>query len=231
MHTLAQQLDFSIFTPGQKDWGSVSETGLTFNEGTEYSEWEQVTKTAAALYQGSYRTHARAMFLLGDALRFGDAAYGETAAQVIDNTRAEMRLHAKTVQNAGWIASSIPAENRHLETLSFAHHEAVAKLEPEDQAVMLQAAEDEGMSVKELKSRVKETHPSPGSGAKNPKSAKVVPTTVSVADAIEIVLMAFAPHLEGKKPLKITDEQRAEYGTAMQELYKLARKFVRKGNW
>lgn len=227
MH-LAQQLDFSIFEEGEKVWGSVSQTGLTFNEGTAYEEWEQVTKTAAALYQGSYRTHARAMFLLGDALRFGDMAYGETAAQVIDNTRKEMRLHAKTIQNAGWIASSIPAENRHLETLSFAHHEAVAKLEPEEQAIYLQTAEDEGLSVSELKAKVKDGHPSPGKKPKAPKDSK---THVTVAEAIEVILVAFAPHLEGKKPAKITDEQKKEYGTAMQELYKLARKFVRKGNW
>ena len=228
-----QQLDFTILSPGDREWGVVTDQGITFAPSTSYAQWEEVTKTAAALYEGSYRTHTRAMFLLGDALDFGEQAFGEQSAQAIDQTRAVMRLAGKTLQNASWIARSIPPQNRKLDTLSFAHHEVVAKLEPEEQAKFLNLAEAEGLTQADLKKQVKAAHPSPKNGkpSNSPVAGNEEVTEADALKACETVLIHFAGALRDKKPDKLTDEQRAAFSVPMAELYKLARKFVRKENW
>lgn len=230
---LAQQLDFSELTPGDKPWGKVTDKGLSFDKDIPFEKWEEITRTAAAMYEGTLVHHVRAMFLLGDALDFGEKAFGEAHAQAIDQTRQLMRLHAKTVENAAWIARSVPPENRR-EELSFAHHEVVAKLEPPEQKTWLDKAEAEALTVAALKKEVRAAHPStrtPGNGkTKKAKGDKVTPAEAK--EACDSLIAFFSPYIEGgKKAQKITAEMRKTFSDCMTRIYRIARKFTRKENW
>jgi hypothetical protein len=103
------------------------------------------------------------MFMLGDALIYGEADYGEEYAQAIDMTRKVMQLSEKSIKNAAWICASIPPALRR-ETLTFAHHEAVAALDEEEQREFLNQAESENLTVSGLKKVIKARHPTTSRG-------------------------------------------------------------------
>ena len=64
------------------------------------------------------------MFIIGDALRYGERRWGETYAQVMDATG----MAYQTLANAKWVASRVPVQRRRTE-LSWSHHAEVASLE------------------------------------------------------------------------------------------------------
>jgi hypothetical protein len=83
---------------------------------------------------------------LGDAIRFGEAVYGERYAQAIEATgRAK-----STLMNYVSVARRVPPSRRRAR-LSWSHHEAVASLEPRERDRWLDRAEAEGLSVEELR--------------------------------------------------------------------------------
>lgn len=149
-----------ILNQGEFEWGIVSETGMVFKDETPENEWKRITENLCLLYEQTGKKNAQAAMMLGDALRFGEEKFGETYADVIDATRAYMRVvGAKTLQNWMWIASKIAPSRRHA-NLSLAHHEAVAKLPADEQDKFLALAEDEALTVKELRTSIREAHPS-----------------------------------------------------------------------
>jgi hypothetical protein len=148
----------SIFDQGEFEFYSVSEHGIEFKQDTPQDTWLHVVEQLTKMFESSHRLHIRVMFLLGDALTFGEAAYGEEYAQAIDMTRKVMQLSEKSIKNAAWICSSIAPSLRR-ETLTFAHHEVVAALEPDEQREFLDQAESENLTVSALKKIIKERHP------------------------------------------------------------------------
>lgn len=219
--TVPVQLDLETIAPGDKAWGRVTNRGLEFNATTDRETWLEVTTQLAAYYQASAISHMHSRFLLGDALNFGEQAYGEEYAQVIDNTRGVMKLSAKTTENLAWISSRIPLENRR-DDLTITHHEIVAALDPAEQSTWLDKAESEAMTTQELRKEVRAAHPPKRKQKKaTPVDGKEY-TETQVKDAFEILLTYFQPLTE--KRAKATDEQKATFGVQSEELAKILSK-------
>lgn len=87
---------------------------------------------------------------VGDALAFGERVYGETYAQAVEATG----MKVERLKNYVWVASHVEKSIR-IDNLSWTHHYQVAALLPERQAMLLQRAKDEGMTVEELKRLVR----------------------------------------------------------------------------
>lgn len=148
----------TIMDQGQFEFWTVTETGIDFNKATPKEQWLEVVEKLTKMFEGTHRLHVRTMFMLGDALRFGEAAYGEDYAQAIDMTRKVMQVSEKTIKNAAWICASVDAARRR-ETLTLAHHEVVAALDDAEQDELLGKAESENLTVSGLKKEVKARHP------------------------------------------------------------------------
>lgn len=89
----------------------------------------------------------RAMkFWLGDLLNYGEGRYGAMAEQVAD----ARRFVYEDLDTLKWVCHHVPVSLRS-EKLSFSHHRAVAKLEPDDIAHLLRQAEEQELSVHDLK--------------------------------------------------------------------------------
>jgi hypothetical protein len=165
-------MNSSIIDPGQFQFYSVSEHGIQFKHGTPQDTWLDVVHQLTTMFESSHRLHVRVMFLLGDALTFGEAAYGEEFAQAIDMTRKVLQLSEKSIKNASWICASIAPSLRR-ETLTFSHHEVVAPLDPEEQSEFLDQAESENLTVSALRKIIKERHPTTSRGEERVSSVNL----------------------------------------------------------
>lgn len=114
-------------------------TGLLFAPDTPIEVWGRLTER---LIRQSKRLH----WCIADAINFGDAAYGETYAQWVEETG----LSVQTLTNIAWIGRRIPHERRR-EGVDFSYHGEVAALEPEDQDAILDAAEAQGLKNAEVR--------------------------------------------------------------------------------
>jgi hypothetical protein len=90
-------------------------------------------------------------FLIGDwwialGLRYGDGKEMAAAKKIFGYA-----LH--TIQNYASVARSVESSRRR-ETLSYSHHEKVAKFAPEQQTRWLDLAENEGLSVSQLSPKI-----------------------------------------------------------------------------
>jgi hypothetical protein len=162
----------SILDQGAFKFYSVSEHGIKFKPGAPQDVWLDVVGRLTAMFESSHRLHVRVMFLLGDALAFGEAAYGEEYAQAIDMTRKVIQLSEKSIKNAEWICASVAPSLRR-ETLTFSHHEVVAPLDPEEQSEFLDQAESENLTVSALKKLIKERHPTTSRGEERVSSVNL----------------------------------------------------------
>lgn len=122
--------------------GRVMKTGLELPDSLSYEEWQGIGESL----QGVERS---LMWWIGDWLRYGDRRYGETYAKAIDNTGK----HYDTLAKAKQVAERFEFGRRR-PNLSFTHHREVAFLAPDIADQMLDAAEREGWSQKEIRRRV-----------------------------------------------------------------------------
>jgi hypothetical protein len=102
--------------------------------------------------RGLQRVEGAVNWVLGDWLNFGEARYGETYAQAMalwPETKYQQLADLK------WVASHVDISIRH-ENLSWSHHQAVAKLSPEEQEEWLNKAEHNMWSVRDFKANLKE---------------------------------------------------------------------------
>lgn len=147
-----------LLSQGEFEWGFRSQTGIVLKDEIPEAEWLRLTEQTLHLYEGHGKSFARAALYVADLLNFGEEKFGERYAQAIDGTRDFMNRQESTIANWRWIARAIsPARRR--ENLSLAHHETVAKLQPDEQDEFLRLADNEALSVKALKEKVKERHP------------------------------------------------------------------------
>lgn len=140
--------------------------------------YEELLRAAGAVKNAS-------SFWIGDLVNFGERRYGERYAQAIDATG----LRYGTIANYAYVCSRV-APSRRIPILSFAHHEAVAKLEPAEQSEWLQKAAGSGWSRDELRDamrdagRLQQKPPEPPPGeAPLPK----VPAAQEVLTGVDIV--------------------------------------------
>ena len=90
------------------------------------------------------------MWWIGDWLRFGDGKWGETSAQAVSMTGRQ----EQTLLDAQWVASKFVDNSRRREELSWSHHKEVAALPPAEADELLDLAEREGLSTRELRAEV-----------------------------------------------------------------------------
>ncbi len=126
-----------------------SPSGMKVIGKPDIEEW------AAALHIVSVLERGLA-FCVGDMLEYGEAKFGELAAQYID----ARHWSAETIRNYRWVAKSVPLQNRMIDRgLSVAHHQIVAGLPVPEQRKWLRKAltEDaEPWTVARLRSALRE---------------------------------------------------------------------------
>jgi hypothetical protein len=103
-------------------------SGISVDRPPTYEEWEDVGKMLAVQVRGI-------QFIVGDWLLLGETHFGEAAAQAIDSRS----WSEETVRNYLWVAKNVPMENRR-DDLTFAHHQLVAGLKPQEQRKWLKRA-------------------------------------------------------------------------------------------
>lgn len=113
-----------------------------------YDEWERLGTMLVDVSESS-------LFWLGTWAIYGEEHFGELYAQAIS---ADSGYAVETVKVAQWVAERVPEERRH-PGLSWAHHRAVAALEPEMQERFLHKAADENLTTRELYDHVKGRDP------------------------------------------------------------------------
>lgn len=94
------------------------------------------------------RFQARIPFHLGDAIIFGQKAFGEEYSQALDPD--ELGLSMQTIYNYVWVCRAIPQERRRPE-LSWEHHKIVAGQVPDLQDYWLERCVQEHLSTRELR--------------------------------------------------------------------------------
>ena len=119
-------------------------TGLVVRGNVPFDVW-------LAYGEGLQRVDAAVDWALGDWLVLGENAYGETYSQAM---AMWPEAKYKTLANAKSVANRVE-RSRRKETLSWSHHEAVARLEPEDQVHWLAQAEANGWTVRELRAQIR----------------------------------------------------------------------------
>lgn len=185
------ELEISIMEQGEFAFHTASETGLKFKDETPEGEWLAITEQVSKMWEGGQTLTRKAALFLGDCLAFGETKWPQEYAQAIDGIRNHMRNGSmKYLENIASICRSVAPEIRG-DTLSIAHLDAVARLDPEEQKTFIAQAESDGMTVAKLRKAVKEAHP-----PKKPKNSKKKPKETVIVDiADEQSVMLSAEHL------------------------------------
>lgn len=172
---------------------SETPTGLAFSPETPLEVW-------APLVVRLIVQSKRLEWALSDALVFGELAYGDLYAQWAQETG----LNKRTLQNYARVGRLVEPARRRAD-VSFSHHEAVAKLPPEHQDDLLDAAVEQGWSRYDLRDAVRERREQLAGKAVDATGAPVEPSddlgwhptkeqlTDEARAALEIRLSEMAP--------------------------------------
>jgi len=108
----------------------IQADGLRVKGKPSFHDWEMFWKKLRSMEKGI-------QFAIGDAIKLMRAQLGEKADQIIS---AATGWSDSTVRAYEWTADKVPQEVRHMDTLSYSHHQAVAKLPPKEQTKWLDKA-------------------------------------------------------------------------------------------
>ena len=108
-----------------------------------YDQWKNCGKFIKKAEQS-------VQFWLGDWINYGEKVYGKKYNQAIKATDYEQG----TLHNASYVARQVEISRRS-EVLSYSHHKEVAPLKPKLQDELLNKAEKEKLSTRELRKEVK----------------------------------------------------------------------------
>lgn len=122
--------------------GDVSEVSLRLPEDLSFEDWRSYGQQLA-------RVTKACMWWLGDWWAFGEHRYGERAQAVLEADGYAF----KTFANAAAVARKFETSRRR-EVLPFTHHAEVAALEPQKADELLDEAEANGWSSRELRQAV-----------------------------------------------------------------------------
>lgn len=124
---------------------AVSKNKLEFDPSLTFDEWKEAGRFLKQV-EGSVQ------FWIGDWLNFGKKKYEHGRYKIALN---ELGYELKTLENISYISESIESSRRR-EDLGFSHHSEVAPLLPEEQSQWLDKAEQDHLSVRELRTQIKE---------------------------------------------------------------------------
>jgi len=122
--------------------GRVLQTGLELPENLSFDDWQGIGQSL----QGVERS---LMWWIGDWLRYGERRYGEKYTQAVECTEKSY----DSVRAAKWVSEKFETVRRRT-NLSWSHHKEVAALDPLAADRLLDLAESESWSQKELRRRV-----------------------------------------------------------------------------
>lgn len=153
----------------------VSLTGAAFiDPELTFTDWERFVR-------GAQLVHATAKWWIGDALNFGEGAYGERYAQAVEATG----MNQHSLENIASVCRRVNRSRRR-EDLSFGHHEAVARLEPAQQIEWLEAANANSWALSEFRDKIREAvPPSPRGEQPSWSGAKPEPPEVLSLEQVE----------------------------------------------
>lgn len=121
--------------------------GATFDEGISYAKWEEFGKTLFT-FSGAM------LWYVGDWLNFGEHKFGEKYSQALDVTRYDYG----TLRNAAYVSGRYAICDRH-SNLSWRHHADCARFELADRTVILNMAEQQGMTSNQLRDFLHKQYP------------------------------------------------------------------------
>lgn len=136
--------------------GAADEVSLVLTDpDMPYERWEDLGR-----FLGSIDKRSR--WYIGDWLNFGEAVYGESAAQGVEATTSERYSEAErvtgldhgTLMNIRSVCAKVPRENRRKD-LGFWIHSEVAKLDAAEQPRWLDAAIENGWSKTDLRDAIR----------------------------------------------------------------------------
>lgn len=127
----------------------ASETELRITEALPIEEW-------AASLGVLDRASKCIQWWSGDLLRYGEQEYG--AAAVSQFVTKLSHLKPESVRTYAWVCEKVPRERRRSD-LTFAHHQAVARLSADEQVDALERAASYGWSKRMLTESLKEGFP------------------------------------------------------------------------
>lgn len=150
--------------------------GLNIDEGMPFEAFVEAVHVYGSIA-------ADGLWALGDLFVFGERVYGESWAQAIEG----MKYEEKTVANAAWVCNTFPPSRRHKE-LTFSHHHAVAGIQDIGiREEILNRAEKDELTVKQVTELKKEKCPKPPRKTKPkkdaPQSSEDAPETTEVEEA------------------------------------------------
>ena len=128
----------------------LTPTGMTIPPGKPIQEWEGIVITINQAIRRKEMELLALKWYRADALNYGEREYGEKYAQAILVTGRA----AQTLMNECWTAEKIPQERRR--GLSFAHHAEVAALPASHADALLDMAEMDNVTAKELRALVQD---------------------------------------------------------------------------
>ena len=118
-------------------------TGLVVKGEPSFDVWQ-------AVGQRLQQIEAAVQWWIGDWLNYGEAHWGETFAQAVEETA----YTSGSLANMKWVAGRVDPDTRH-EGLSYSHHVAVAPLPHDEQGAWLDKAESEGLNVQQLRNAIR----------------------------------------------------------------------------
>jgi N6-adenosine-specific RNA methylase IME4 len=128
---------------------TVTETALQLRSGLDFEEWQAIGGQLR-------RVEKAALWWIGDWLNYGERAYGETYAQALEETDRAL----STLQGAKWVAARVEPCRRRQE-VPYSIHCEVASLPAEQQEAVLREAERDGLTVREVRTKVRALKPAP----------------------------------------------------------------------
>ena len=132
-------------------WCKLTHLGLKIERMPSAKEWED-TGTQIAGWRRMIH------FWLGDWCVAGEESFGEEAISFIDDLAEKFGFDPHTLLNDRAVCRSIAYGRRHA-NLSFAHHAAVSRLEPDKQDEMLRKAEAEKLTSPALRDVIRGQSP------------------------------------------------------------------------
>lgn len=128
----------------------ITPSGLQVRGEPDFNQCELFWKQLRSMEKGI-------QFAIGDAAKYLRKRFGDRADQIIS---AATGWSHETVRAYEWTAENVPEQVRHMEELTYSHHQAVGKLPPREQGKWLdKAAKGDGekpWSVSRLKSAMKD---------------------------------------------------------------------------
>lgn len=117
-----------------------SEAGLLVDGNPAYDEWESAIDRLR-------RIEGAVQWWIGDALNYGEHAYGEKYSQALNSSEE------KTWQQYAWLAKRFPTSTRG--EVSWSHHREVASLPDKEARALLKESAKEGWSIRVLGQQVR----------------------------------------------------------------------------